>query len=236
MNERNPYENQGSVDIPDFSSLKADDDDIDRSIFKMNDEADDQYDEDYDDEDEDDDDDLYEKEPTYKSVRTSALVLGLVLIVVLLIISIVGLTYGFSKKKAYSNLKAEYDQYTTKANANETALNAQIAALQKQVAELQSGNVPVAEGGETYKVKVDMITVRSGASASNAYADYDKLPEDVKKVCDKNGDYLYIAGGKSFTVLETKSENTSAGKRIWGKIADNAWVCLNDNGEDYCSK
>ena len=37
MNERNPYESDDTVDIPDFSSIKVNDDDIDRSVFKMND-------------------------------------------------------------------------------------------------------------------------------------------------------------------------------------------------------
>ncbi|MDO4500764.1 MAG: hypothetical protein Q4B60_05750 [Erysipelotrichaceae bacterium] len=232
LNEKNPYENENSVDIPDFPSIKAEDDDIDRSIFKMD--LDDEYEEDEDEYYDEEDDE--EEEPTYLNVRKSVVTVTAILLVVLLAVSVIGLAYGMSKKKAYTTLKTEYDQYVSKANGTETALNAQIAALQKQVAELEKGNVPVAEGGETYKVKVDMITVRAGASASNSYANYNNLPDNVKSVCTKNGDYVYIAGGKSFTVLETKTEELKSGKRIWGRIADNAWVCLSDNGEAYCAK
>ena len=57
MNERNPYESDDTVDIPDFSSIKVNDDDIDRSVFKMNDDIpscnEPEFDDDYYDDEED---------------------------------------------------------------------------------------------------------------------------------------------------------------------------------------
>ena len=50
MNERNPYESDDTVDIPDFSSIKVNDDDIDRSVFKMNDDIPSYNEPEYDDE------------------------------------------------------------------------------------------------------------------------------------------------------------------------------------------
>ena len=63
MNERNPYESDDTVDIPDFSSIKVNDDDIDRSVFKMNDDIPSYNESEYDDEEdyyEDEDEDEFE--------------------------------------------------------------------------------------------------------------------------------------------------------------------------------
>ena len=47
---------------------------------------------------------------------------------------------------------------------------------------------------------------------------------------------VYINSGATFKVLETKTENYSEGTRVWGRVADNAWICLKTNNDDYCVK
>ena len=229
MIDKNPYENYDEVDIPDFGSKKDPSltDEIDRSIFKMDDEDEEYY-----------DDNEYDEGPKYRKVKQPAITAAIVIMVALLIMSIVGLAFGLAKKKAYDALKAEHDQYVTKATANESTLNTKIADLEKQIADLTKGpetNVP--EGGAVYQVAAtNGLAVRSGASANNGFADYDKLPDDIKNMCDANEGAVYINYGSTFTVYETTTEKYSEGTRIWGRIADNAWVCLKTNDDDYCVK
>ena len=73
-----------------------------------------------------------------------------------------------------------------------------------------------------------------GAGTGYEIANYDKLPNDIKDLV------LYDAASKTITtkagkfpVYETK-EDTS--KNLWGRIADNAWVCLKYQGEDWGTK
>ena len=229
MTDRNPYEKNDDVDIPDFSSSKKDDysDDIDRSLFDMDDE---EYEDEY-----------YEDEPKYRKVKEPVIIVSAIIMIVLLAVAIAGLLFGLNKKKAYDTLKADYDQYVSKATATENSLNAQITELKKQIEDITKGGSsdPSSDGSEaaTYKVVASNgLAVRTGASATNGFADYDKLPDDIKKNCDANDGTVYINYGSTFKVLETKTENYSEGTRIWGRIADNAWVCLKTNNDDYCVK
>ena len=221
MTEKNPYENQETVDIPSFSS--SNDDEIDQSIFKM--------------EDEEFDEDDYEDEPAYRQVKRPVIIVTIVLIAVLLGLSIFGLVSAASKKKAYNQLKEEYDAYVTRAAANESSLNAQIANLQAQLA--QTSVTPIDGSGDKggsviYKIAVDNgLSVRKGPSTSESYADYSKLPDDVRELCDDNGESgVFITNGAKVKVLETKTDSTM----IWGRIAENAWICLKNGSEDYCVK
>ena len=157
---------------------------------------------------------------------------------VLLVIAILGLVYGLNKKKAYDSLKTEYDQYISKATATESSLNAQINSLQKQIDDLtKGGSTEPVSGDNLYKVAATSgLRVRKGPSANTDYADYDKLPEDVKKLCDAGDGEVYLNYGSTINVLETKTENWSEGTRVWGRIADDAWICLKVNDDDYCVK
>lgn len=222
MTDKNPYENQDSVDIPDFSSLKTDDtnQDIDRSIFSMDDEDEEEYEED--------------EEPKYRRVKQPIIIATGVLLVILLVLSIAALIYGLNKSSAYKDLKAQYDAYQTNAAAKEADLNNQITALKKQVEELTKASQGEASGDNLYIVNLG-VSVRKEAN-TNAYADYKSLPQNIQQLCDENDGVVIIRQGSSVNVLETKTENSSSGTRIWGRIADNAWICLKQGDDEYCTK
>ena len=156
MTEKNPYENQETVDIPDFPSIKSDTEDIDRSVFKMDDDFnEDEYDE-----------DEYDEEPTYRKLRQPVIVATAIIMAVLLGLSIFGIVYGLGKKKEYNTLKEEYDAYVSRATANESSLNAQIAALQAQISQ-PTNEEGSKEGAGNYRVVVDAINVRKEASTTS---------------------------------------------------------------------
>ncbi|MBR2577778.1 MAG: hypothetical protein IKE38_02490, partial [Erysipelotrichaceae bacterium] len=216
------------VDIPDFGNKHDDNltDEIDRSVFKMDDD-DDYYDDEYDD------------EPKYRKVKQPVIIATAVILALMVALAIVGWVFGLSKNKAYKTLKADYDQYVTKATATESALNSRITELEKQISDMTSGTTPSdpGSGSAAYQVAATSgLAVRSGASANNGFADYDKLPEDIRNMCDADNGAVYINYGSIINVLETYTENYSEGTRVWGRIADNAWVCLKTNGDDYCIK
>ena len=240
MNEKNPYESDDTVDIPDFSSIKVNDDDIDRSVFKMNDdttttsiEEPEEYDEEYEDEDE---------EVSYRKVKKSGIVMMAAIMVILLILSIFGVVWGISKNKAYSNLKSEYDAYVSKATATETELNNKITELQNQINNSGSNSSGSTDGGSsttetsTYKVSsaVDTINIRSEASASSDRVKYDSLSSAVQSAVHKNTEgYAYVETNGTFAVYETKNDSDG---NTWARIDTNAWVCVVNGGTTWASK
>ena len=229
MTDRNPYENGDGVDIPNFGSIREDDQDSrkERSLFRAEEEEDDGY---YDDE--------YDDEPEYRRVKKPAIIATAVIMALLLALAIGGFAWGLARKKAYDTLKADYDKFVTKATSTESPLNARITELEKQIADLTKGpETGTADGEAVYQVAVtDGLAVRTGASANKSFADYDALPDDIKALCEANDGYVYINYGSNVTVYETVTENYSEGTRIWGRIADNAWICLKTNNDDYCVK
>lgn len=224
MTDKNPYENQDSVDIPDFSSLKSDDStsDIDRSIFNMDDEEDEEYEED--------------EEPVYRRVKQPIIIASGIVLAVLLILSIVLLVYGLNKSAAYKELKIQYETLQTNAAAKEADLNSKIDALTKQIEELTNGSRGQSDSteGDLYIVHLG-VSVRKEAN-TNAYADYKSLPQSIQQLCDENDGVVIIRQGSSIRVLETKTENSENGTRVWGRIADNAWICLKQGNDEYCTR
>ena len=238
MNERNPYESDDTVDIPDFSSIKVNDDDIDRSVFKMNDDTTTtsyevpEEDEDYDEEDE---------EVSYRKVKKSGIIMMAAIMVILLILSVFGVVWGISKNKAYSTLKSEYDAYVSKASAKETELNNKITELEEQIK--NSGNNSGSTDGSgttvetvTYKVSsaVDTINIRSQATSSSDRVKYDDLSSAVQSSVHKNDEgYAYVETNGTFTVYETATDSDG---NTWARIDTNAWVCVVNGGTTWASK
>lgn len=223
MNERNPYENDDTVDIPDFSSIKVNDDDIDRSVFKMNDNVP-SYDEpEYDEEE-------YEEEEG-RSINKSNVIM-IAIMVVLLILAVFGMFWGISKNKAYTILKTEYDAYVTKAQNTETELNNKIIELQNQISSANTATtVPTGESA-TYKMTAT-VRVRTGAGTSNAQTKFADLSDDVKKVASDDGGVAFMAAGTVFTASESKEDSD---KNVWVKLADNAWVCVKFGDATWATK
>ena len=223
MNERNPYENDDTVDIPDFSSIKVNDDDIDRSVFKMNDNVP-SYDEpEYDEEE-------YEEEEG-RSINKSNVIM-IAIMVVLLILAVFGMFWGISKNKAYTTLKTEYDAYVTKAQNTETELNNKIIELQNQISSANTATtVPTGESA-TYKMTAT-VRVRTGAGTSNAQTKFADLSDDVKKVASDDDGVAFMAAGTVFTASESKEDSD---KNVWVKLADNAWVCVKFGDATWATK
>ena len=239
MNERNPYESDDTVDIPDFSSIKVNDDDIDRSVFKMNDDTTttsyEEIEEDDDEEYEDDD------EVSYRKVKKSGIVMMAAIMVILLILSIFGVVWGISKNKAYSTLKSEYDAYVSKATATESELNNKITELQNQINNSGSNSGSTDGSGTstetvTYKVSsaVDTINIRSQATSSSDRVKYDSLSSTVQSAVHKNDEgYAYVETNGTFTVYETATDSDG---NTWARIDTNAWVCVVNGGTTWASK
>ena len=223
MNERNPYENDDTVDIPDFSSIKVNDDDIDRSVFKMNDNVP-SYDEpEYDEEE-------YEEEEG-RSINKSNVIM-IAIMVVLLILAVFGMFWGISKNKAYTTLKTEYDAYVTKAQNTETELNNKIIELQNQINSANTSTTVTTGETTTYKMTAT-VRIRTGAGTSNSQTKFADLSDDVKKVASDDDGVAFMAAGTVFTASESKEDSD---KNVWVKLADNAWVCVKFGDATWATK
>lgn len=224
MNERNPYENDDTVDIPDFSSIKVNDDDIDRSVFKMNEDIPSYNEPEF-------DDDYYDEEDEGRTINKSNVIM-IAIMVVLLILAVFGMFWGISKNKAYTTLKTEYDAYVTKAQTTETELNNKIIELQNQINSANTATtVPTGESA-TYKMTAT-VRIRTGAGTSNAQTKFADLSDDVKKVASDDGGVAFMAAGTVFTASESKEDSD---KNVWVKLADNAWVCVKFGDATWATK
>ncbi len=233
MEEKNPYENHETVDIPDFSSIKSDDDDIDRSIFKMNDQDENEdYDEEEDEEYEED------EEPSYKKVRSSVVVIAGIVMAVLLVIAIFSIVWGMSKNNKYNSLQSEYDAYVTTSKQQITELNSKITELQEQINKSSSSDSSsdTTTTGDTYKVSNALtvpLKLRTGAGTSNGQVKFADLSSELQAIATEDNEYAYVTNNATFTVTETKDDSDG---NTWGKLADNVWVCLKYGDETWCSK
>ncbi len=225
MNERNPYESDDTVDIPDFSSIKVNDDDIDRSVFKMNDDIPSCNEPEF-------DDDYYDDEEDEGRSINKTNVIMIAIMVVLLILAVFGMFWGISKNKAYTTLKTEYDAYVTKAQTTETELNNKIIELQNQINSANTTTtVPTGESA-TYKMTAT-VRIRTGAGTSNSQTKFADLSDDVKKVASDDGGVAFMAAGTVFTASESKEDSD---KNVWVKLADNAWVCVKFGDATWATK
>lgn len=231
MTNKNPYEN--GVDIPDFIEKK--DDDIDMSVFKMA--QDETTGNSFDIDDEDD----YDDEPKRKLSSKGLLIIGGAALVVLLIAAIAGWIFGISKNNSLTKLQAEYTTLETKlneANTSITSLNNQITLLNTEIEKYKSsgsgdsGNGTPTASGTKYKF-AEGIAVRKGASSSNEYVSFSKLPDAVQDAVYENNGEVRTRDGAVAEVYETKNDSEG---NLWGKVADNAWVCLKYQGEEWATK
>lgn len=216
MIEKNPYEN--GVDIPDFVETKEED--VDLSVFKMSDDELNTGTNNFSLDDEEDDEEYEEDdEPRRKLSPKGVMVIGIALIVILLVTTVVGFVYGAKQHNAYKAALAQTE--TLKSNVD--SLNAQIGELNAEIEKLKTPVVetPSSSDGTNYKVKYGM-NVRSSATTSAGYASTDNL-KGVSGVLTNDGAVMMQAGAV-VKVYETKVD----GGRTWGRIGNNAWICLVD--------
>ena len=226
MFDKNPYETEEE------NLEEREDDGVDMSAFNLadNNSNDDEFE--------------YDEEETERKLNyRSIVVIGAVLIVILLIAAIAGWIFGISKSNSLNKLKTEYTTVETKlteANKNLEALqndyNVLQAEFQKAEADKQNEETTSSEGSgeavkaDTYYVMKGDVAVRKGAGTSNDFANFDKLPAEIQDVVYSNEGEVRTRDDAKVPVYETKKDSAS---NVWGRIADNAWVCLTYQGEAW---
>lgn len=232
MVDKNPYEKDEEVNVPDFgdSEDKGTDPIFNMDTTGLSSET-----------------DSYSVEEEAESSSKTAIIVLIVFLVLFLVGAVSGWIFGISKSNEVSTITEEYTAYKEKTQKQITDLETQVSTLQAKVTELESNTSSNStEGGSTssgtgtkteantyYSMKAD-VKVRTGAGTSYEIANYDKLPNEIKDIV------LYDAASKTITtkaakfpIYETKEDSS---KNLWGRIADNAWVCLKYQGEDWGTK
>lgn len=232
MATKNPYEN--GVDIPDFIERK--DDDIDMSVFKMAEGNTDTNSFNI-----EDDEDEYDDRPRRKLSSKGLLVICAVVMVLLLIAAVSGWIFGISKNNSLTKLKAEYTTLETKfkdTDATIISLQNQVTLLNTEIEKYKSssnsssGETKEDEPNTKYKMVAD-VSVRKSAG-SKEYATFSKLPDAVADELYYNEELKTLTTRENaiLPVYETKTVDGNT----WGRIADNAWVCIVYQGETWGTK
>lgn len=181
--------------------------------------------------------DSFDIEEEAESSSKAAIIVLVVFLVLFLVGAVSGWLFGISKSREVTKAYEEYDAYKAKTQKQITDLETQVSTLQAQIAQNSSSSSESSssEPGEkteanTYYLMDQGISVRNSAG-STEFADYSKLPNDIKDLVFQDGKKITTRNVK-FPVSETKE----VGGNIWGKIADNAWVCIKYGSEEWGKK
>lgn len=215
MVDKNPYE-KDEVDVPDFGETeeKANDPIFNMDTTSVIPET-----------------DSFNVEEEAESSSKTAIIVLIVFLVLFLVGAISGWLFGISKSGEVSRVLQEYDAYKVKTQKQITDLETQISTLKLEIEQnsISEGDSTPSGTGEktdsnTFYLMEDGVKVRTGAGTSFDVVNYDKLPNDIKDlvVYDKASKSVTTKKAK-FPVLETKKDSSN---QTWGRIADNAWVCL----------
>ena len=215
MTNKNPYENDETLDIPDFiEDNNNDSQSVDMSIFKMSDE------ELYDDNPSDDSDDLLtESKP--KKKKNSTVVICMVCICVLLATTVAAIIYAMQQHNAYVDVNTKYQQLqplVTEKDNEITTLKTQITALEQQLAEKQK---EVSNEKTVYVITDGPIRFRSTPNRDGDYTKY-------------NGEE-YAWDDEEFEVIQVVTGNDD-NSYTWAKIADDVYFCLGTSDDVWASK
>lgn len=187
--------------------------------------------------------DAYTTEEEAESSSKVAIVVLIVFLVLFLVGTISGWLFGISKSNEVNTIKEESSALEVKLNKQITDLQTKVTTLEAELAAAKTTDTTTTDGGETqsgnsnttaiakYSMQ-DGVSVRTGAGTNFDLANYDKLPGDVKDLVvydkDKDGKIKSLTTKNVvFSIYETKTN----GSQNWGRIADNAWICL-----DYGTK
>ena len=224
MVDKNPYEND-EVNVPNFGETEEKGVD---PIFNM------------DTTNVTSETDSYDAEEEAESSSKLAIIILIVFLVLFLAGAVAGLLYGFSKAKEVNTIKEESTAMQAKYEAQINELNTKVSEL--EVALEQAKTTPPestsSEGGSSSQTTTstaiakysmqDGVSVRTGAGTNYGIVNYDKLPNDVKDlVVYDQATKAVTTRNKVFPIYETKQNGT----QNWGRIADNAWICI-----DYGTK
>ena len=180
--------------------------------------------------------DAYTTEEEAESSSKVAIVVLIVFLVLFLVGTISGWLFGISKSNEVNTVKEEASTIEKKLNEEITSLQTQVSTLTAELEAAKAATTTTTDSGSTqpgtstpantYYLMEDGVSVRPSAGSTDSYADYSKLPDDIKNIVYQDGKKVTTRAAK-FPVYETKE----VGGKSWGKVADNAWVCL-----DYGTK
>lgn len=216
MTDKNPYENDSTIDIPDFvEDTDTNSSDLDMSIFKMSDEE--LY------------DDVNKKKNTEEPSKSSkgsdksSLIVCLIIIGLLLATSCASIFYALNQKKATEEWKDKYYTISTKLpeenKNNNTSAN---SGNNTGTNENTDANKPEESKGTVYVIKDGPISFRSSPER-------DTTPSNIITYDGKDS----AKNGEEYTILETITNKDSDGDSYtWGKIADKVYLCI-AHGSDY---
>lgn len=222
MTNRNDFNNDETIDIPDFVEEKTKtDSDIDLSIFKMSDE------ELYDDSPEETDNDFEELKPKKKNNLRTTLMICIIIIIILLATSIGSIIYGLKQHSNYvkantENVQLRANEENYKSQINEK--DATIAALTEQLNNRSSSDssTPAGQGDTVYEIVDGPLHFRNEPTT-----DADEVSYNGKSLAEN---------GEKFKVIEIVNDKDLGGSLKWAKVADNVYFCVEDNGNVYAKK
>lgn len=213
MTNKNPYENDETLDIPDFIEDNNDSQSVDMSIFKMSDE------ELYDDVESSDEDLEISDKP--KKKKNSTVVICLICICVLLATTVAAIIYAMQQHNAYVDVNTKYQQLqplvTEKDNVIKTLEN-EITNLEQQLVEKQKED---SNEKTVYVITDGPIRFRSTPNRDGDYTKY-------------NGEE-YAWDDEEFEVIQVVTGNDD-NEYTWAKIADDVYFCLGTKDDVWASK
>ena len=218
MFEKNSYEKDETLDIPDFveDRTSTSSESIDMSIFKMSD------DELYDDEEENDE--SYQETRPRTGRSNTSLVLCLIIIALLLITSVASLIYAFKQHSAYVKANTSYLQVLANEETYKKQLaekDATIEALNQQIAN-NTGKKEDTAGTVTYEITDGPVVFRN------------------KPTRDRDDDTMFNGqhqayNGEKFTVLEVVTGMDDP-DYTYARVGDNIYFCIGNSEEKYAQK
>ena len=218
MFEKNPYEKDETLDIPDFveDRTTTNSESIDMSIFKMSD------DELYDDVEETEE--SYQEKAPRGSRSNTSLVLCLIIIGLLLITTVASLIYAFKQYSAYVKANTSYLQVLANEETYKKQLaekDATIEALNRQIEE-NAGRKEETAGTMTYEITDGPVVFRK------------------KPTRDRDDDTLFnnkheANNGEKFQVLEVV-KGTDDPDYSYARVGDNIYFCIGNSEETYARK
>ncbi len=218
MPEKNPYESQNTVDIPDFIGQQRQAETPEPVREAPEEEPEETYE--YEEEEYEEEEEMTEERNVLKGRRLNPNVvyIGLALLAVFFVLTLVLGVYGIKQRNALKVKTQEYDAYVKNAEAKEADYQLQIRDLKAQIKALKEqggGSITPDTVTSKWTVTADGINVRNKSSIEGEVVGY-----------VNRGDVLTIYGDPV----------KDADGRQWGRIKENEWVCLFDGSVYYAEK
>ncbi len=209
MKEKNPYESQNTMDIPDFVEAKKEEESqsVNMEVFKL------------------DADEYEEKKPVKRErhVRSNIVLIGAILLAAFMLLSIFSLIFAANQRSALKTKTEEYDALVKKTAEREKDYEAQIQNLKDQIENMSksSSGETIPDKPVTGETTVWVITASNGV---NVRVDHDIESERVRSA--DNGTQVTVVGE-----LYRDDEG-----RQWGHLDDGNWLVLINGEEEYADR